>query len=107
MKVRRLVLLELNEINFEIARRYVEPLDLRNFSELFKRGVRTTTSESKYELLEPWIQWVSARSGLTAAEHSIHRLGDIVGSSVPQVLEDLEARGLTVGAISPMNAENR
>jgi hypothetical protein len=56
--------------------------------------------------LEPWIQWVSAHSGKTFGEHQIFRLGDAVGSKVPQIFEQLEKRGLRVGAISPMNARN-
>jgi hypothetical protein len=104
---RQLVLLELNEINLDVAARYVERLGLRNFARLFEQGVRRTSSERRYEELEPWIQWVSAHTGLTAEEHGIFRLGDIVGSRVPQIFEALEAKGLSVGAVSPMNAENR
>jgi len=104
---RQLVLLELNEINFDVAQRYVDRLGLTNFARLFKAGVRRTTSEASYEQLEPWIQWVSAHSGLTAEEHGIFRLGDIVGQRVPQLYETLEAKGLRVGAVSPMNVENR
>jgi hypothetical protein len=104
---RRLVLLELNEVNFDVASKYVDRLGLSNFARLFESGIRRTSSESRYEQLEPWIQWVSAHSGLTAAEHGIFRLGDIVGSKVPQLFEYLEAKGLRIGAVSPMNAENR
>lgn len=104
---RRLILIELNEVNFEVARHYVDRLKLDNFRRLFANGVRRTSSEGTYEQLEPWIQWVSAHSGQTAAEHGIFRLGDIVGQQVPQFFEQLESRGLRVGAVSPMNAENR
>lgn len=104
---RRLVLLELNEINFDVVAKYVNRLGLRNFARLFEAGIRRTTSEADYDQLEPWIQWVSAHSGMTAAEHGIFRLGDIVGSKVPQIFEALEAKGFRVGAVSPMNAENR
>jgi hypothetical protein len=104
---KRLVLIELNEINFDLARKYVEPLNLRGFAALFAGGVRKTASEARYEQLEPWIQWVSAHSGLKADQHGIVRLGDIVASKVPQLFEQIEANGFTVGAVSPMNAENR
>lgn len=107
MTDRSLLLLALNELNFDVAKEYVDRLGLRNFGQLFATGVLRTASESRYELLEPWIQWVSAHSGLTAAEHGIFRLGDIVSSRVPQVFEQLEAAGYRVGAVSPMNAENR
>ena len=57
--------------------------------------------------VEPWIQWVSAHTGLTLAEHGIFRLGDIVSHELPQIWEQLEESGLRVGAISPMNAKHR
>lgn len=107
MRPRPLILLELNEVNFDIAQAYVGPLGLKNFGRLFDQGVRRTAAEERYEDLEPWIQWVSAHSGLTRAEHGIFRLGDIVGSQVPQFFEQVEAAGFSVGAVSPMNAANR
>jgi hypothetical protein len=107
MKNPSLILLELNEVNFEIVKCYIEQLGLNNFSLLFEHGIRRTTSEQQYEQLEPWIQWVSAHSGLTAEEHGIYRLGDIVDSDVPQFFEKVEAAGYSVGAVSPMNTKNR
>jgi hypothetical protein len=104
---RCLVLFELNEVNFDVAREYAQSLGLRGFRTMFAGDVRATTSESRYEELEPWIQWVSAHSGLTAKQHGIFRLGDIVTSGVPQMFEQIEAQGLSVGAVSPMNTENR
>lgn len=104
---KKLIFLELNEVNFDIAKNYIVPLSLVNFGRLFGLGVRRTISEVNYEELEPWIQWVSAHSGLTSAEHGVFRLGDIISSDVPQIFEKVEFAGLTVGAISPMNAANR
>jgi hypothetical protein len=106
MKRAPLLLLELNEINFDVARYYVEKFNLRHLASLLAETSRSTSSETTYEQLEPWIQWVSAHSGLTAAEHNIFRLGDIVNGKVPQIFEQVEAQGMTVGAVSPMNAEN-
>jgi hypothetical protein len=102
-----LILIELNEINFDLARPYVAPLGLKNLHRLMTQGMRKTQSEDRYERLEPWIQWVSAHTGLSGVEHGIFRLGDIVGSRVPQFFEQVEAGGFSVGAVSPMNAENR
>jgi hypothetical protein len=103
-----LFLLELNEVNFEFLEAYIARGDLPNFAALFKtHGFVRTTSETRYEHLEPWIQWVTAHTGLTFAEHSVFRLGDIVERDIPQIWEILEAQGLKVGAISPMNAKHR
>jgi hypothetical protein len=107
MKQRPLILLELNEVNLDIAARYVEPLGLTNLGLLLRKSLRSTSAESRYAELEPWIQWVSVHSGLDGPAHGIFRLGDIVGSAVPQFFEQLESAGLRIGAVSPMNAANR
>lgn len=104
----QLLLLELNEVNFEFVEAYARRGELPNFAALFQRhGFVRTTSEERYEELEPWIQWVTAHTGKTFAEHAVFRLGDIVTRDIPQIWELLEASGLKVGAISPMNAKHR
>lgn len=103
-----LLFLEFNEINFEFVERYCAAGRLPNFAQVLREnGLQRTTSESSYELLEPWIQWVTAHTGKTFDEHKVFRLGDIVGQDLPQIWEQLEARGMRVGAISPMNAKHR
>lgn len=103
----RLIFIAMNEINFEIVQRYVEQLDLCGFRTVLKGDLRNTSSETEYEELEPWIQWVSVQTGQSAQEHGIFRLGDIIESDVAQFFEQIEAAGKRVGAVSPMNAENR
>ncbi len=103
-----LLLLELNEINFDYVGGYVDRGLLPNLGRLIREhGVSRTVSEQRYEDLEPWIQWVTAHTGLPLAGHGVFRLGDIARHDLPQVWEQLEERGLRVGAISPMNAKNR
>jgi hypothetical protein len=103
-----LVLIELNEINFDFVKRYGEGNELLTLNGFAKRhGVWTTTSESEYENVEPWIQWVTAHTGKSLREHRILRLGDIVQSDIDQVWELVEKQGVRVGAFSPMNAANR
>ncbi len=102
------LLLALNEVNFDSLRAYVAMGKLPALGKLIAdHGVSETSSEQRYEELEPWIQWVTAQTGLTLAEHGVFRLGDIVQKDIPQIWEVLENQGLTVGAISPMNAKNR
>lgn len=104
----KLLFLELNEVNFDAVRAYADRGHLPNLAGLIHRhGVCETTSEARYEELEPWIQWVSAHTGQTLAEHGVYRLGDIIGRNLDQIWEVLERQGIKVGAISPMNAENR
>lgn len=103
-----LLLLELNEVNFEFVETYTQRGQLPNLAALLQRhGFARTTSEEQYEAVEPWIQWVTAHTGRPFAEHGVFRLGDIVSRDIPQIWELLEAQGLKVGAISPMNAKHR
>jgi hypothetical protein len=103
-----MILLALNELNLEYIQEYIKKGDLPNFKTLLNKGYTKTTSEAEYELLEPWIQWVTIQTGLTYSEHGVFRLGDIVEKKeLDQIFEDLENKGLSVGAISPFNADNR
>lgn len=106
--VQNVIVLELNEINFEFLDFYIKQGRLPHLAAFFGRhGYCETTSEQEPEHLEPWIQWVTAHTGQSFAEHGIKRLGDIVGQSHPQIWERLEAeKGLRTGAVSPMNATN-
>ncbi|HEY0117080.1 MAG TPA: hypothetical protein VGB54_15315 [Allosphingosinicella sp.] len=103
------LLLELNEINFDYVLAYSRKGSLPTLARLVERhGLVETESEQRYEELEPWIQWVTAHTGKTLAEHGVFRLGDIVDHpELEQIWEALEQQGLKVGAMSPMNADNR
>lgn len=102
------VSLELNELNFHFVKGYVEKGHLPAFRKLFETcQLFETHSEKDYPFLEPWIQWPTVYNGKTYGEHGIFRLGDTVNHEHMQIWEDLESQGLTVGAISPMNAANR
>ena len=103
------ILLGLNELNFDYVKSYIEQGLLPNFKKIFEiQPPIETVSEKEYKLLEPWVQWVTIHSGKSYKEHNIFRLGDIVNSpELSQIFEELEAEGLSVGAVSPFNAENR
>ncbi len=102
------ILLGLNEINFEFVQAYINNGYLPNFKQLFStHGYKKTTSEKSYELLEPWIQWVSIHTGKMYEDHKVFRLGDIAfRNDLKQLWEIAEEKGHTVGAISPFNAKN-
>jgi hypothetical protein len=103
----RLMLVQLNEISFDVVQRYVERLGLKSFAALMAGHFITTQAEPEYELLEPWIQWPSVYNGLEAAEHGLTRLGDAIGHTIPQIFETLEQRGVNVGCVAAFSAENR
>lgn len=102
------ILLGLNELNFDYIKFYIDEGLLPNFKKIFAiQKPLKTISEKEHRLLEPWVQWVTIHTGKTFDEHKVFRLGDIVNSGLSQIFEELETEGLSVGAISPFNAENR
>jgi hypothetical protein len=106
--IKPLIFIELNEINFDVVSQYIDKnlLTLPSLKKLIDGCFIRTSCEKDYHLLEPWIQWTSVHTGLSFSEHNIFRLGDIVRSGIIQMFERLESNGLSVGAISPMNAGN-
>jgi hypothetical protein len=103
------ILLGLNELNFDYIKFYISQGLLPNFKKLFDiQPPIETVSENEYKLLEPWVQWVTIHTGKTFEEHKVFRLGDIVNNrELSQLFEELETEGLSIGAISPFNADNR
>lgn len=108
IKKSQLILLEFNELNIEIAIKYIRenPKIFPSFTKLLKFKRIKTISEINYNNIEPWIQWPSIHTGKTFQEHKIHKLGDCIYSSIEQIYELLEKNGINVAAISPINASN-
>ena len=101
----QLILIELNELNFNYAKEYFDNLKLSTIKNINQKLIKTV-SEKNYELLEPWIQWHSIHTGCTAEDHGIFRLGDVVKTKKVQIFEELEQNKLKVGSISAMNTIN-
>jgi hypothetical protein len=105
---KKVILLGLNEINFDFVKSYCENGELPHFKKFIDKGWTETTSEKEYKLFEPWIQWVTIYTGKSYEEHQVFRLGDIVErTDLNQIFEALESRNLSVAAVSPFNADNR
>tara|TARA_A100001015_G_scaffold321537_1_gene452828 strand:+ start:5630 stop:6940 length:1311 start_codon:yes stop_codon:yes gene_type:complete len=105
-KKKKLLFIQLNEINFDFISSYLlKGKELPNFKKIVNE-ISVTESETEYQNLEPWIQWVSIFTGKKFKEHNIFRLGDIVNHDYIQLYEELEKKGYSVGAISPMNCKN-
>lgn len=105
--MKKLILIELNEINFDLIKIYSKKKKFNFFNDEFLSNLRTTSSENIYNKIEPWIQWVSIHTGKTADEHRIERLGDINKLKSKQIFERIEELGHSVGAICPMNTINK
>lgn len=102
----QLILIELNELNFNYIKKYFKFKKLSTLKKITNKLI-STDSEDAYDLLEPWIQWHSIHTGLSANDHKIFRLGDSIFCNKRQIFEELEENNLTVGCVSPMNALNR
>ena len=104
---KNLILLQLNEINFNLAKKYAFKYNLKYLKSLIEqKNSCLTSSEKKYELLEPWIQWFSVYSGKKAEDHGIFRLGDCAKYKEELLFNKIEKLKFTVGLISPMNLIN-
>jgi hypothetical protein len=103
----RLILVQLNELSFDVVQRYIDRLGLTSFPQLMAGHFITTQAEPVYDLLEPWIQWPSVYNGQDASTHGLTRLGDAIGHASPQIFELLEQRGVNVGCVAAFSAENR
>lgn len=104
----RVLSLELNELNFHFIKNFIAQGSLPGFAKLLREcDLVETDAGEVYPQLEPWIQWPTVYTGKTYAEHQLFRLGDVMYKDQPQIWDYLEARGVSVGAISPMNASNR
>ena len=86
----QLILIELNELNFQYAKKYFDSLKIETIKKIDKKIINTE-SEDLYELLEPWIQWHSIHTGCTAKDHGIFRLGDAINTNKKQIFEELES----------------
>lgn len=107
MNKKKLILIELNEINFDVVSYYLdEGIRLPGFKKIIDGELIQTSSETEYKNLEPWIQWPSVHTGKKFEEHKVFRLGDFINSNEEQIFEKVESLGFYVGAISPMNAAN-
>jgi hypothetical protein len=105
---RRIIQLELNEISREVVDALVAQGKLPNFAKINQQwGFMKTTSETEYKYLEPWIQWCTAHTGKTYAEHKIFHLSDVHALEHTQIWEALSQAGIESGIIGSMNAIRR
>jgi hypothetical protein len=102
---KRTFVLELNEVNLNLLSDLVTAGRLPAFNRLFQtHRLIPTMAREPYGKLEPWIQWVSAHSGLNQAQHGAFNLTDAQHAEFDQVWDLLEDAGIPCGVVSPMNA---
>ena len=100
-----MIILQMNEVNFDLVRGYQEKGDLSSLSFLQDSNFQTVIahSEKVYEQLEPWIQWVSFYTGKSYAEHKVFHLGDYAKVDNNDVFKSLADQGKKIGLFGCMN----
>lgn len=107
-KFNKVVQIELNELSADVINSMMKAGHMPFFKENSHRwSFHCTTSEQEYQLLEPWIQWVTAHTGKTFSEHKIFHLGDGPKLEFPQVWEVLEEQNMASCIMGSMNTVRR
>jgi hypothetical protein len=100
-----LVVLELNELSPVVLDRAVQSGKCPNLERLQKTHFRVYTDAGEdIEHLEPWILWVTMRTGLSRHEHNIFNLSDGQHARFDQVWDWLEDAGIPCGIVGPINS---
>lgn len=107
-KYKRIVQIEMNEISNAVIDSLIAKGKLPNFARLQREWTfLKTTSETEYDKLEPWIQWVTVHTGKTYDEHRIFHLSDVHQLEHKQIWETLSEQNIESGIISSLNALRR
>ena len=107
-KYRRIVQIEMNEISSSVIDSLIAKGKLPNFAKLQRDWTfLKTTSETQYDKLEPWIQWVTVHTGKTYDEHRIFHLSDVHQLQHKQIWEMLSEQNIESGIVGSMNVLRR
>jgi hypothetical protein len=99
-----MIVLEFNELSPALMSTFIEQGHLPHFKRLRDSSqVLTTDAEEVAPTLDPWIQWVTAHSGLSFDEHGIHHLGDGHKLPVKSLWDLISDQGKTVWVCGSMN----
>jgi hypothetical protein len=98
------VVLELNELTPRLMKRFMDEGRLPNFRRFHDESqIYTTDAECEGEDLNPWVQWVTVHTGLSASEHGVKRLSEGHTVHSPAVWDLLSTAGYRVWVCGSMN----
>jgi len=98
------VVLEFNELCPPLIERFTGEGALPKFERLRRESIRfVTEAEESGVRLNPWVQWVTAHTGLSAEDHGVLKLGRGSELRAPTVADAAAEAGLEVWLCSPMN----
>ncbi len=101
----RVVLIEFNELVPSLMERFMAEGYLPHFQRFYNESrIYTTDAEEEGENLNPWIQWVTIHTGLSAGEHGVTRLSDGHRLETKAVWDILSEAGYRVWVCGSMNA---
>ena len=108
----KLLVLELNEYNFDILKKYSKKYNLKYVKKILNfHHTKTTTEDvylgnnNQYGYLDPWSQWVSIHTLTKSKKHKIKNLGDVPGLKIKQIWE--LKKNINFYVWGPMNASRR
>ena len=108
----KLLVLELNEFNYEILKKYSKKYNYKYLKKILSFNHTKTTTKDIYEgnnnqygYLDPWSQWVSIHTLTNSKKHKIKNLGDIPKLKLKQIWE--LKKNINFYIWGPMNAARR
>lgn len=105
---RQIIQIELNEISEPVFTDLMARGKMPNLAKIHSEWAYLhTTSETVYEHIEPWIQWVTAHTGKGFDEHGIFRLSDADMLTHMQIWEALSTHGIESAIVGSMNTVRR
>ena len=100
----RKILIQFNEANFDLISKYCSKYSFPNLQSILEFDTKIiTSSEKKYQNLEPWIQWYSFYTGMDFKDHQLFHLGDCVKKNHLSYLDKAAQTKSRVGLFSTMN----
>ncbi len=104
MPATRLIVLEFNELTPSLLEEFISIGALPNFGRFYRESaVYTTDAGEEGRQLNPWVQWVTAHTGLSSEEHRVYHLDEGHELEQPRVWEILSDLGKRVWVCGSMN----
>jgi hypothetical protein len=104
----KLIILELNELTPRLMSQFIDEGALPNFARLARESATYVTDAGEDPpYLNPWIQWVTAHSGVPFSQHQVENLGDASKSAAPSIWDVVSDHGGTVWVCASMNAAHK
>lgn len=99
------ILIEFNELTPKLIDKFIGSGHLPNFQRFYRESlVYVTDAEEEGNNLNPWVQWVTVHSSLSAQEHGITELSEGHKLQTKAVWDILSETGLRVFVCGSMNA---